>query len=185
MRSARLLLSFLCSVAASQLPAADPLFDDTFNEGPEIRYEAPDTPAWREQQGELPAYPEQLDELLPLNISTGGSPYRIYLDPASVTVGGDGVVRFTSVLISSSGVWNVTYEGMRCGEMTWRRLAYGSGGRWHRLDNAAWTRIDGRGMNRYRKLLYQEYLCELSEQDEPAGVLIRKLRNRDIFTDAE
>ncbi len=185
MRRAKLLLFLLFCVPASQAPAADPLFDDTFSDGPESRYEAPDTPKWREQRSDLPAYPEHLDRLLPLGISTGGHPYKIYLDPASLSVGADGVVRFTSILISSSGVWNVTYEGMHCGEKTWRRLAYGSSGRWYRLDSTEWTHIDGRGINRFRKVLYKEYFCELSEQGESAEVLVRKLRNRDIFADSE
>ena len=91
---------------------------------------ASDDQQWQEQGSQLPAYPQD-GRLLELNMDTTG--FRTYIDPQSLTAGADKVVRFTSVLVSASGVWNVTYEGLHCGEKSYRRFAYGSAGQWHEL----------------------------------------------------
>ena len=54
---------------------------------------------WKEQQSELPAYPQKAS-LLDVNISTAGLSYELYIDPLSVKIGDDSVVRYTVVLIS-------------------------------------------------------------------------------------
>ena len=131
---------------------------------------------WREQEVRLPEYPANLDELIQLDVSTEGLPYQVYIDPASLTTGKDQVVRFTSVLVSSSGVWNVTYEGLRCGKRAYRRYAFGSDGVWHALQESPWTRVSGRGVNQYRKLLYDDYLCEVATPHLSRDEILYKLR---------
>jgi hypothetical protein len=131
---------------------------------------------WQEQEGGLPAYPEQ-DKLLELGINTGGQPYKIYIDPDSLTMGEDLVARYTVVIISSSGVWNVSYEGLHCGERTYRRYAYGFDGQWQLLDDPSWRPVTGLGMNRYRKAFYDIYMCSLTEPYPKAEQVLWKLRN--------
>ena len=135
-----------------------------------------DKPTWQEQDVELPPYPASLDSLIRLNISTSGLPYQIYLDPDSLSTGEDRVVRFTTVLVSSSGVWNVTYEGLHCGAKNFRRFAYGLDDNWRPLPGSSWQPITGRGANQYRKFLYDNYLCDASERYLKAEELVRKLR---------
>ena len=135
-----------------------------------------DTPTWQEQGVELPPYPASLDSLIRLDISTSGLPYQIYLDPDSLSTGEDRVVRFTTVLVSSSGVWNVTYEGLHCGAKNFRRFAYGLDDNWRPLPDSSWQPITGRGANQYRKFLYDNYLCDASERYLKAEELVRKLR---------
>ena len=149
--------------------------DDAFVDDPEWDYVDTREP-WREEEVRLPVYPANLDELIQLNVAAQGQPYRVYIDPASLTAGKDQVVRFTSVLVSSSDVWNVTYEGLHCGERTYRRYAYGSDGVWHSLKQSPWTRVSGVGINQYRKLLYDDYLCEVSTPYLSRDELLYKLR---------
>jgi hypothetical protein len=152
--------------------------DDTFEDGPvglDGQWKDTHTP-WREQAAELPAYPASLDSLIELNVSTQGLPYRVYVDPASLTTGEDKVVRYTTVMVSSSGVWNVTYEGLHCGERNFRRFAYGIDGTWRVLQDSPWQRVSGTGANQYRKLLYDDYLCNVGERYQDADELVRKLR---------
>jgi hypothetical protein len=42
------------------------------------------------------------------------SEFRYYVDPASVSVGTDRIVRYVLVARSASGAENVTFEGLRC-----------------------------------------------------------------------
>jgi hypothetical protein len=135
---------------------------------------APDA-AWQEQVSALPPYPEP-ERLLELGIDTGASPFRYYLDPESLSVGEDRVVRFTTVIVSPSGVWNVTYEGLRCGDKSHRRLAYGSGGEWHRLAETPWVRVTGSGRYRYRKVLYEKYMCPATDTLRDPEQILRRLR---------
>jgi hypothetical protein len=131
--------------------------------------------AWKEQALALPPYPEQ-DHLLELDIDTGANPFRYYLDPASLSTGNDRVVRFTTVIVSPSGVWNVTYEGLHCGERTHRRLAYGAGGEWRLLPESPWQPVSGSGTQRYRKVLYEKYMCPPAEPYRNADQILRRLR---------
>jgi len=50
--------------------------------------------------------------LIPVDVS--GTSLRFGVDPASVTVRSDGVVRYVIVASSSSGAVNAMYEGIRC-----------------------------------------------------------------------
>lgn len=150
--------------------------DDFFGDGTDSFDWVDTREPWIEQGVRLPVYPSNLDELIQLNVVTQSLPYRVYIDPASLTTGKDQVVRFTSVLVSSSGVWNVTYEGLHCGERTYRRYAYGSDGVWHSLKQSTWTRVSGGGINQYRKLLYDDYLCEVATPYLSRDELLYKLR---------
>lgn len=113
---------------------------------------------WQELDASLPPYPEE-DNLLDLKIGTDGMQYTVNLDKPSLVRGEDGVVRYTVVLIPPSGIWNVSNEGLRCGEKVYRRYAYGIDGRWQPLDNSPWREVRGSGANRYRRILYHDYFC--------------------------
>lgn len=130
-------------------------------------------PQWQEQGGHLPAWP-QAGQLLEVEVDTPG--FRTYIDPQSLTAGEDRVVRFTSVLVSASGVWNVTYEGLHCGDERYRRIAYGSAGQWHELPVMDWQPLTTSGAGRYRKILYYDYLCNPVEPYKGADVILRRMR---------
>jgi len=179
----RLVAMCICVSMCTPLPVvAGPLPSEDGPSGftPEV---LPTDKSWKELAAELPAYPEQA-RLLELDIDTGANPYRYYLDPDSLSSGDDHVVRFTSVIISPSGVWNVTYEGLHCGERSYRRFAYGSGKQWHPLPAAPWRPVVGSGTQRYRKVLYDDYLCPPDEPYRNAERLLRRLRsNRTLIGD--
>jgi hypothetical protein len=118
--------------------------------------EKPDS--WEEQDVVLPAYPEEKN-LMDLGIATVGMQYTVYLDKPSLVRGDDGVVRYTVVLVPTSGLWNVSNEGLRCGEKQFRRYAYGFEGGWQQLNNSPWRDVQGGDANRYRRILYERYFC--------------------------
>ncbi len=167
-----------CAAALLLCPAIA-FTDSTFEDGPvgfDDGMELEKAP-WVEGESEYPAWPGKLNKLIELNVSTAGLPYRVYVDPASLRVGDDRVVRYTVVMVSRSGVRNITYEGLHCGERTFRRMAYGVDGEWHAINNPAWQRISGIGINQYRKLLYEVYFCNTSNRYQNADELVRKLRS--------
>jgi hypothetical protein len=70
-----------------------------------------DDPDWREVDAP-PAPALKLEGLIPLDVA--GSALRFGVDPTSITVGSDGIVRYVVVATSASGVVNAMYEGLRC-----------------------------------------------------------------------
>lgn len=131
---------------------------------------------WKEQQTELPAYPVEQD-LLAVNINLAGQPFETFVDPASISLADDGVVRYTVVMISSSGVWNVSHEGLHCGENMTRRYAYGFDGQWQSLGDTPWMPITGRGINRYRRIFYDYFMCNPSKPVTSARQILENIRS--------
>ena len=151
LRSA-LLVFLLCSI-----PAMTAAYDEEETGGwRQDHIEKPDV--WEEQDVALPAYPEKKN-LMDLGIATDDMQFTIYLDKPSLLLGEDGVVRYTVVLVSPSGLWNVSHEGLRCGEKQYRRFAYGIDGSWQPLNNSPWRDVRESGANRYRGILYKRYFC--------------------------
>jgi hypothetical protein len=56
--------------------------------------------------------------------SSRESDFRYYVDPASVSVGDDRIVRYVQVARSASGAENVSFEGIRC---PWEYRVYAVG----------------------------------------------------------
>lgn len=183
MKTALLSTMHACKALIACLPLllVSPLatgYDDDSEGWMPRTFVAPDP--WQEQgAGGLPAYPEE-GRLLEVASSTGGQPYRVYIDPDSLTMGDDRVARYTVVLVSSSGIWNVSYEGLHCGERAYRRYAYGFDGQWQLLDDKSWRPVTGLGTNRYRKAFYEIYMCSPSEGYQTAGQVLQKLRSGNI-----
>jgi hypothetical protein len=166
------LLASAC-LLASFSPATSAFEDDDAGWQPE-NYVPPEP--WKERAIESPAYPQRKD-LLPVNVNTGGQPYTIYIDPGSLTKDEDGVVRYTVVLISATDVWNVSYEGLRCGEDSFRRYAYGFDGEWRDAGQGDWMPITGLGINRYRRIFYDYFMCNPSERITDAEQILRNIRS--------
>lgn len=131
--------------------------------------------AWREQPAELPAYPDE-GRLIEAAVTTGNYPYRVYIDPETLSVGADRVVRYTVVVTSAAGARNVAYEGIRCSTREYRRYAYGANGTWQALDDIPWERIRETGMGHYRYALYRGYLCDTTSDTLKRDKILRRLR---------
>lgn len=71
----------------------------------------PDHPDWKEIDAPPPPA-LRTQGLIPLEVS--GNSLRFGVDPASVTVGTDSVVRYVVVATSPTGAVNGMYEGIRC-----------------------------------------------------------------------
>lgn len=111
---------------------------------------------WKEAEVAAPAYPKDAD-LIEFQVSSGAT-FRFFVDAASLSVGADGVVRYTLVARSPSGVTNVSFEGIRCGTKSYKVFAQGAGGRWSPRQGE-WRDIEAKTIQRWHNVLYSEYLC--------------------------
>ena len=150
--------------------AAGPADLDDEDATPE--YKAEPGSEWKEQQIALPPYPSA-DELVDINLSLKDSPFTVLIDPASVSVGKDRVVRYTVVLRSSTGAENVAYEGIRCSNRMVQRYAYGSGGQFYPARNPGWRYVRKNRQDNYLAELMGYFFCPL-----PSGDAQRQIVNR-------
>ncbi len=137
---------------------------------------------WHELDSELPAFPQE-KQLVDTGVSTAAFPYTIYVDAPSISVNEDQVVRYTVVIVSDDGIWNVSHEGLHCGKKAYRRYAYGMNGEWQELTDSPWLPLDGAGINAYRKNFYMNYMCDPTKPFLQPEQIIRRFRSRRLMVD--
>ena len=136
-------------LALCQLPALASGFDEDFEEKP-----------WEEAAVQLPAFPEEAN-LIPFRVGSRDD-IKYLVDGASLSVGSDGVVRYTVLVVSEAGGQNVSYEGMRCATAERRLYAFGRSDKtWSKARNNQWVRIRG-GSNNHVVELFANYFCKPS-----------------------
>lgn len=100
-----------------------------------------DNPDWQEEL--VPPPPAfSKDKLIPLEMPPHVS-VKVGVDPESITVGADGVVRYVIVMTNATGSSNAVYEGIRCISdevKTYARLS--TAGPWSMLANPAWKAVN-------------------------------------------
>jgi CNP1-like family len=134
---------------------------------------------WKEIESRLPAYPK--DENLIRFEGGGGSPHRFFVDSKSVSIGEDGVIRYTLVVRTAGGATNVSFEGIRCSERHLKVYALGrAGGSWARARDPQWRRIEYQDRNNQHGVLVQDYFCGGISRNYPRGSvkeILDRLRN--------
>jgi hypothetical protein len=134
-----------------------------FAQQQKFEYEFDHERPWVELQAELPPYPEQ-ENLLQFDAGPASSNTH-YVDGASITVGEDGVVRYTLVIKSPSGAMNVSYEGIRCQTDEKRTYAYGRNDKtWARAGLSKWVDLESLVQNYPQRALYRYFFCPLGLQ---------------------
>jgi hypothetical protein len=114
--------------------------------------------SWAELQTQLPAYPKS-ENLLKFDAGANTS-NTYYVDGASVSVGDDGVVRYTLMVKTGGGATNVSFEGIRCESRELKVYAFGHpGSEWSRARDPRWRRIEFQEINNHHLTLHREYFC--------------------------
>lgn len=126
--------------------------------GWEFEFDFDNEKPWQELQAKIPAYPK-LDDAIEFFVSAG-TDNKFYIDPSSIEVGEDGVVRYTLIVRSAAGAMNVSYEGIRCSSHEKKTYAFGSGkGEWSRNKYSRWSPIKYEDRNRQHHMLYDDFFC--------------------------
>lgn len=124
---------------------------------------------WEELQAQLPPYPKP-ENLLKFDIGANAA-NNYYLDANSLSVGEDGIVRYTLVIKTSGGATNVSFEGMRCGEHQLRVYAFGHpNSQWSRARDPGWRPIQYRSVNGHHDVLFRDYLCTKTRKSVAVSV---------------
>lgn len=145
---------FICAAAAALLSlAATAQAQSRFEED----FDDKDKP-WQEVAVQMPPAPQQVD-LVPFYVSATAT-QSFAIDIRSLSLGQDGVIRYTLVATSDAGAKNVSYEGIRCATYERKLYAFGrTDGSWSRSRRDQWERIQSNAANRQHAALAKDFFC--------------------------
>ena len=153
-----LTLALACAAGASSAQ----LLGDVSPDWKEL--EAPPPPALRTQG------------LIPIDMPAGFA-LRFAVDPASVSVGDDGVVRYVIVASSPTGVVNAMYEGLRCNTAEVKVYArHNPDTGWVPARNPEWQPLQNRPNSRHSLVVARTGACVGNGSGGNASEIVRALR---------
>ncbi|WP_286666374.1 CNP1-like family protein [Variovorax flavidus] len=121
-----------------------------------------------------PAFEEK--RLLPIEMPPHLS-LNYGVDPATISVTGDGVVRYVVVASNKAGgASNAFYEGVRCSTEEVKQYARFNQGTWHDVANPEWKRINNLS-SRYAKELAAQALCRGHAPRASVSEMIRNIKD--------
>ena len=133
------------------------------------------SPDWKEM--EAPPPPAlRTQGLIPIEMPSGFA-LRFAVDPASVSVGADGVVRYVIVASSPTGVVNAMYEGLRCNTAEVKVYArHNPDSGWVPARNAEWQPLQNRPNSRHSLVVARTGACVGTGSGGKASEIVRALR---------
>jgi len=137
--------------AMTQISIAQPV---EFNKN----YKDDEVKPWEEIEAELPLAPKA-EDLLHFYVGPTAT-QKFSVDAKSLSIGKDGVVRYTLVAVSSGGAKNISFEGIRCASFEKKIYALGrEDGTWARSRRDQWEGIVRSKVNRQHAALALDYFC--------------------------
>jgi hypothetical protein len=135
--------------AAQELPMRDPAADTIdFSEKP-----------FEESKIKLPSAPKPAD-LIRFDVGPARQTFEHFVDGAALSLGDDGVIRFTLVVKSDMGASNVIYQGFRCKTRERKVYAYGRrDGSWSEARDPEWKKIGAPNLEGPIYILYNDFFC--------------------------
>lgn len=134
-----------------------------------------DDPDWKES--EVPSPPAfDKSRLIPFEVSRGQS-MSFGVDPATMTLNKDGVVRYVVVASAPSGSLNAFYEAIRCatGEVkTYARRTADS--EWVLASDASWKSLHDNMPSYHSLRLARQGICDGRSPLRTVSDMVRKLR---------
>ncbi len=96
------------------------------------------------------------------------------VDPSTLSIGKDGVVRYVMVASNASGAFNAMYEGIRCATAEVKTYARSSSnGQWRMNESGDWRSL---GTAPYAMALARQGACEGLATATSVATLLRSLR---------
>jgi hypothetical protein len=116
-------------------------------------------PDWKELDVKPPAA-FKTSKLVPIEMPRYVT-VKMGIDPDTLTVSSDGIVRYVVVAVSGSGNVNAAYEGIWCraGDVkTYARA--GNDGKWDAVDNPEWKKLNASQPSMHALALARQGVCD-------------------------
>lgn len=129
---------------------------------------------WKENEAPPPP-PLRTRNLVPIDVA--GTSLRFGVDPESISIGSDGVVRYVVVATSNSGAVNGIYEGLKCnsGEVkVYARHNPDSG--WVPAGNSEWRDVYSIPNTRYSLAIARSGACRQRAANVSPAQILQDLR---------
>ncbi|MDQ7969780.1 MAG: CNP1-like family protein [Oxalicibacterium faecigallinarum] len=137
---------------------------------------------WEEIAVQMPPAPKQ-EDLIEFYVSPTAT-QKFQLDAKSLSIGSDGVIRYTLVATSTSGAKNISYEGIRCETFERKLYAFGrDDGSWGRSRRDQWEGIVRGRANNQHAILSRDYFCSNLMIMGPEKNILQRLRSKQTLTD--
>ena len=136
-----------------------------------------DNPDW--QEAEVPAPPGfNAKQLVGIDMP----PYvsmKFGLDPATLAVTPDGIVRYVMVAISPGGSLTAFYEGIRCATGEVKSYARANAdGAWTLVKNPEWRGLNDKQPSKHALALARQGVCEGNATAGSAAEILRRLKGK-------
>ncbi len=130
-----------------------------------------------ENKVKLPAAPRP-EDLIRFDMGPARRGFEHFVDGASLTIGEDGIIRYTLVVKSDMGASNVTYQGIRCVTRERKDFAYARrDGSWVEARDPEWRKIRTPSVDGPVFVLYNEFFCPGRNAVTSASEAIAALKN--------
>ncbi|HTH79628.1 MAG TPA: CNP1-like family protein [Ramlibacter sp.] len=126
---------------------------------------------WKEMDAPSPPALRK-DGLVAIEVS-GGTEMRWGIDPQSVSVGADRIVRYV-VVASTRAATNASYEGINCDAGAYRVYARSSGQGWHAVETE-WKTLSGGGEAQHARAIAKAGACQGHAPNGSAEQIVRDL----------
>ena len=122
----------------------------------------------------LPAYPKPASLI---RFPTSWTTSEVFVDGETLTVHGDGLIRYTLVVKAAGGAENVSYEALRCGTGQLRVYAYGQrDGTWSTARVSQWRPISDTRINRHHFEFWRDVFCDGKALERRSDILLNLKR---------
>jgi hypothetical protein len=136
-----------------------------------------DNPDWKETEAPAPPgfNPKQLLSVdMPHYVSM-----KFGIDPATLAVTPDGIVRYVMVAVSPGGSVTAFYEGIRCATAEVKSYARANAdGVWTLVKNAEWRGLNDKQPSKHALALARQGVCEGNTATGPAAEILKKLKGK-------
>ncbi|MEO5343833.1 MAG: CNP1-like family protein, partial [Gammaproteobacteria bacterium SHHR-1] len=155
----------------------DPYDKYRYNREEEFDYDESLRKPWQEGQSEIPPLPKA-SAMLEVPIDGLGDDFEVLIDPNSLSIGEDRVVRYWLMLRSHLGAVNLHYEGINCNTGQYKAYAYGSpreASGFRVVKEPRWAPLKalrGRGFRPELQQLFCDYGLPLARRD-----IIKRIRD--------
>jgi CNP1-like family len=130
-----------------------------------------DSPDWVEEPvGAAPTF--STAALIPIEMPAYVS-VKVGVDPATVTVGSDGIVRYVVVMTNTNGSANAAFEGIRCATDEVKVYArQGTSGKWTTVAVQQWKSVNDDTPSRHAYAIARQGVCNTRSAPSKTEVLL-------------
>ena len=138
--------------------------------------QAPIDPDWKESDSPPPPSFDSA-RLIPIAMPSYVS-LRFGIDPQTLAITPDGIIRYVMVASNASGSINAMYEGLRCASREVKTYArYNSSREWSVVTNPQWKELNSALPSKHALALAQQGACEGFTPTGSAAAIINALKN--------